>query len=309
MKIVFIYLIICILVFLTAFWLLGIAVKRLFGSGAENNFDEDVQDDTNEIYREIPRENVLYRKSQNSIWMSILQKAPRTIMTALLIQLLIMGFTDYVSVKYLRQIAYAGSALSQGDFGTALAALGPLAKDTIVEQTAIMRGKHRYLDEKGLHDFAYIGQKDGYNYAIMEKPYSKEHHDRSLVKGDSAWGEIMAGLSIEEAKKACRKRFDVPTKLMSIEEWNMSRRHIFSASNVSEYPNVAEWTRNVSTKDNDYYLVLQKELNIGKWAKDNDINTKIEEDKLYIDEDEFNIGGFRCSIRWKDDTAQNDGND
>ncbi|UCE67067.1 MAG: hypothetical protein JSU85_03375, partial [Candidatus Zixiibacteriota bacterium] len=92
--------------------------------------------------------------------MSIIKKAPQAIITAALIQLLIMMFTDYISVKYLERIAMAGSAISQGDFGTALASLGPLAKDAIVEQGKIARGKDEYLDRKGLHNFAYIGRKD-----------------------------------------------------------------------------------------------------------------------------------------------------
>lgn len=241
-----------------------------------------------------PREESAYRERERSIWSSILKKAPQAIMTALIIQLFIMAFSDYMSVEYLHRLGMAGQAMSQGDYGVALTALKPLAEDVAVEQYRISRGVHPYLDENNLTGFAYVGELNGEKVAIMDHLYSIQDHDESMTTKDKSYGIVITGLSVGKAKDICDDKYN--GKLISLKEWELSRSHFLAARNVKEYPDIPEWTRDVSEKDTDDFLVIAKESGVLELAEKENIDR---EEGGYIDGDDLSSAGFRCSITWK----------
>jgi len=248
-----------------------------------------------------PREHVAYQESQSSLIISAIKRAPKTIMTTILIQLALMLFTGYLSVKNIERLAMAGAAVTNGDYGLAISSLWPMGKDALLEQTRIARGVHKYLDDNGLNNFAYVGydKKDNRNHAIMENPYSTQDHDDTLKKDDPAYGNFIIGLKASKAQEICQEKYGkYGGDLLSLNGWTLSRNHILAARNVKEYPNIPEWTKDVSKEDSDDYLVLSKNSGAAEYAVKKGINNK--ENGLYIDGDEFDKAAFRCEITWQD---------
>ncbi len=245
-----------------------------------------------------PREVEVYEERQTSIMVAALRKAPKTIATTVFIQLFLMIFTGYLSVKNIERLAMAGAAISQGDYGLAITALWPIGKDAGVEQYRVARGVHPYLDENNLKGFAYIGVLDGKKIAIMDHLYATQDHDEDLTKKDEVYGKELLGMTAGEARDICESKYsDHNTDLVSSAEWELSRSHFLAARNVKPFPNIPEWARDISEDDSDDYYVIAKDSDVRRTAKKKDLDG--EEDWLYIDENELSSNGFRCSVTWK----------
>ncbi len=145
--------------------------------------------------------------------------------------------------------------------------------------------------------FAYVGKLNEEEVCIMDHLYSVRDHDETISKDDEEFNKIMKGQSVDNAKRLCDERFEA--KLISKEEWELSRSHILAAKNVKAYKDIPEWTRNVSESDNNDYYVIVKDSGIWKYAAENDFDR---EEGGYIDNGDMvnlNKGGFRCSKTWK----------
>jgi len=300
MGLLFFSVFISLVVFLSVVFLIA---KLFIGNDEEqeSNFGlaEPVFEESG-LIQPAPREHVAYMEQQTSIVIEAIKKAPKTIMTTILIQLFLMLFTGYLSVQNIERLAMAGSALSQGDYGMAISALWPIGKDAGVEQWRVSRGNHSYLDENDLTNFVYIGKLDGKNTAIMKRLYSTQDHDEGLSKKDESYGNVLIGLSAGKAIDICEDKYK--GNLISSEEWELNRGHFLSARNVKEFSKIPEWTRNTNKKDNDDFLVIEKESGIRAFAVKENIDR--EEDGKYIDGDDLSTAGFRCSITWEDNVTK-----
>ena len=264
----------------------------------ERNFTPGNANDDTGYVESAPREVAAYEERQSSIIAAGLRKAPKTIATAVFIQLFLMMFTGYLSVQNIERIAMSGAAITQGDYGMAISALWPIGKDAGVEQYRVSRGVHPFLDESNLTGFAYIGKLEGKNVAVMDHLYSTQHHDEELTEKDEAYGNVIKGLTASEARNVCQDKYpNHNTDLISFAEWELSRNHFLAARNVKPFLEIPEWARDISKDDNDDYYVIAKDSGVRKLAKKNDLDG--EEDWLYIDEDELSSNGFRCSITWE----------
>lgn len=260
----------------------------------ERNFTSGNSSDDTGYVQSAPREVAAYEERQSGIITAAVRKAPKTIMTTVFIQLFLMMFTGYLSVQNIERLAMAGSALSQGDYGMAVSALWPIGKEAGVEQYRVSRGTDPYLDENNLTGFAYIGKLDGKKVAVMDHLYSTQDRDESLSTKDESYGIVIVGLSAGKAKDICDDQYN--GKLISQKEWELSRNHFLAARNVKEYPDIPEWTRDVSETDTDDYLVIAKESGVMALAEKENIDR---EEGGYIDGDDLSSAGFRCSITWK----------
>lgn len=250
-----------------------------------------------EYIKPAQREHVAYQEQQSGFFAYAIKRAPGKIITGILIQVSLMMFTGYLSVKNIERLAMAGSAVVQGDYSMAVTALWPIAKDSIVEQSRVARGNHPFLTENNLNDFAYIGQIDGKHYAEMETLYSTQNHDPDLSKDDPAYGTPIIGLSAVKARDVCKEKYEnFNADVVSPQGWMLGRSHILAARNVREYPKIAEWTNKAHERDTDDYMVLSKESGVKEYAVEKDIDR--EENGLYIDSEDIEKVGFRCEITW-----------
>lgn len=259
----------------------------------ERNFTYGNSDDDTGYIVSAPREVEAYEERQSGIISAAVRKAPKTIMTTIFIQLFLMLFTGYLSVKNIERLAMAGSAISQGDYGMAISALWPIGKEAGVDQYRVSRGTNPYLDENNITGFAYIGKIGDKKVAVMDHLYSFQDRDESLTTKDKTYGTIIKGLTAGKAEDICDDQYD--GKLISQKEWELSRSHFLAARNVKEYPDTAEWTRDVSEKDTDDYFVIAKESGVWELAEKENIDR---EEGGYIDGDDLSSAGFRCSITW-----------
>jgi len=241
-----------------------------------------------------PSEEDAYADRQSSLIASAIKKAPKTIMTTVCIQLFLMVFAGYMSVKNIERIGNAGAALSQGEYGLAIAALWPIGKDAGVEQWRIATGINPYLEEKGITGFEYVGKLGDKSVAIMNHLYSTQDQDEGLKKTNESYGRVIIGLSAGRAKDICEEKYN--GKLISSEEWELSRGHFIAARNVKLFPEIPEWTRDISEEDSNDYLVIAKESGVREYAIKEDLD--MEEGGKYIDNGDLSTAGFRCSITW-----------
>lgn len=296
MERLFIYLFIGLI--LLAGFLFYLFRKFIIEENQESNFGPTAEQIADSSYiSPAPREHVAYIEQQSSIIIAAIKKAPKTIMTTIFIQLFLMIFTGYLSVKNIERLAMAGSAIAQGDYGMAISALWPIGKEAGVEQWRVASGSNPYLDDNGITNFSYVGQKDGKSYAVMERLYSTQDHDSELKESDESYGDVILGQSPRKANSLCRNfgTDDNPAKLLSKTGWKLSRVHFIAARNVKEYPDIPEWTNEVSVNDTDDYLIIPKESGILEYAEKHDIDR---EDGGYIDGDDIDSAGFRCEITW-----------
>lgn len=255
----------------------------------------------NESVVPAPREHVLYQDQSESILVTLVKRAPRMILTTIFIQLFLMLFTGYLSVKNIERLAMAGAAVTQGEYGLAISALYPIGKDAAEEQWRVLRGVHPELDRRGLYNFAYIGSKGNRGYAVMEHLYRTQDHDPELSPDNPAYDNVITGLTAAKGSDICQERYGA--QLISKADWEMSRGHIFAAKNVEEYPTIPEWARDVSETDSDNYYVISKESGAWEWAIAEDVDHN--DNGHYVDEDELSRAGIRCSINWIEDADEN----
>ena len=260
----------------------------------EINFGAGAIDDSDIEY--IPpaqREGAAYQDRQASMMVLIVKKAPQIIATMILVNIASVVFFGYLSVKNIERVSNAAVALSQGEYSSVFTALWPIGKEAGVEQWRISTGMNPYLDEQGFTNFAYIGNLDGKNVALMKNLYSTQDHDEELNETDEAYGRIIKGLSVGKARSICEDRYK--GDLISSAEWGLSRGHFLAARNVKEHPNIPEWTRDNHEGDTDNYFVIAKESGVHEYAENEDIDR---DEGGYIDGDDLPIAGFRCSITW-----------
>ena len=152
MERLFIYVFIALVLFAgILFW----GFKKFFiEEDEERNFTAGDLPDDNGYIPSAAREVEAYADRQSSIIASTIKKAPRAIATMIFVQIFLMMFTGYLSVRNIERLAMAGAAISQGDWGLVISALGPIAKESGMEQYRISRGVNPYLDENGLTGFA-----------------------------------------------------------------------------------------------------------------------------------------------------------
>ncbi len=263
----------------------------------ERNFTPGNANDDTGYIESAPREVAAYEERQSSLAVIIIKKAPKTIMTLIILQICTSLLTGYFTVTNSERIAKAGADVAQGDYGGAISALFTAAKPEMLEQSRLATGKHVYLDENNLFGFVYIGELDGKKVAIMDHLYSLWDHDKTLKKDDKSRNNILKGQSVSKAKTLCKDTYNA--QLISREEWKLSRSHFLVARNAKEFPDIPEWTRNVSNSDNNDYYVIPKDSGIWEHAVDNDFDI---EEGGFIDNGymvALNSGGFRCSITWE----------
>ena len=293
MERLFIY---CFIGIALLFVILFFLFKKFF---IDNSVDEEMNfssgtgtsDPINSSISPAPREHIAYLEQQSGIFISAVKKAPKTIMTTVIIQISLMAFTGYLSVQNIERLAMAGSSLAMGDYGMAVSALWPIGKEAGVEQYRVARGVHEKCGGKGL---VYVGKLNGKGLCILERPYSTQDHDEDLKETDDSYGNVLAGLSVSKAKDICKEKYN--GELLSIEEWDFSRNHFLAARNVKPYSDIPEWTRNVSKDDSDDFLVIEKESGVRKYVIKKGIDN--EENGEYVDGDDLSIAGFRCSKTW-----------
>lgn len=260
----------------------------------EQNFTSDGVSFFEESVTQAQREEDAYEDRQSSVMNLLARKAPGLILTFILVNIATNLLTGYMSLKNAERIAMAGSAASQGDFGSAAVSLFTIAKPELTEQTNIARGDHPYLDEKGLHNFVYVGKLNGKNLAIMKGLYSTQDNDPQIEKDSEYYGRLLLDQSVSNAQDICQEKYG--GDLISIEEWELNRGHFLSAMNIKEFPKTAEWTRNVSSGDSDDYLVIQKDSGVREFVLEEGID--MEEEGKYVDSDDISTVAFRCSITW-----------
>lgn len=295
MERLFIYIFLGLVLFASILFMI---LRKFVGDeDQERNFTPGNAIDDTGYVESAPREVAAYEERQSSIMVSVLRKAPKTIATAVFIQLFLMIFTGYLSVQNIERIAMVGAALTQGDYGMAITALWPIGKDAGVEQYRVARGVHPFLDESNLTEFAYIGKLNGKKVAVMDHLFSLQDHDKSLTEKNEEYGKLVLGLTASEARDICQDKYsNHNTDLISFAEWELSRNHFLAARNVKPFSDIPEWARDISEDDSDDYYVIAKDSDVRRLAKKNDLDG--EEDWLYIDEDELSTNGFRCSVTW-----------
>lgn len=274
--------------------LIFLLMSKLGSEVQEKNFTSDGVSYFEEPLTQAQREEDAYEDRQSGILAMIVKKAPKLALTFILVNIATNLLTGYISVKNAERIAMAGSAISQGDYGSAAVSLFTMAKPELTEQANIARGNHSYLDEKGLHNFAYVGKLNGQNLAIMKGIYSFQDHDPKIDKDSEYYGRLLLDQSVDNAREICQEKYG--GDLISIEEWGLNRSHYLSARNIEEFPKTAEWTRNVSSGDNDDYLVIQKDSGVREFVLNEGID--MEEDGKYVDSEDISTVAFRCSITW-----------
>lgn len=257
-----------------------------FGSGA-------IDDSDMEYIPPAQREGAAYQDRQLSMMALVIKKAPQIIATMILVNIASVVFFGYLSVKNIERVSNAALALSQGEYSSVFTALWPIGKEAGVEQWRISTGMNPYLDDQGLTNFAYVGQLDGKNIALMKNLYSTQDHDEDLKETDEAYGLIIKGLSVDKARDICEEKYK--GDLISSAEWELSRGHFLASRNVKEYPDIPEWTRDFSDEDDDDFFVIAKDSNVAEYAEKEDLDR---EDGGYIDGDDLPTAGFRCSITW-----------
>lgn len=260
----------------------------------ERNFTSDGISYFTESLTQVQREEDAYEDRQGSVLSLIVKKAPGLVLTFILINIATNLLSVHTGVKNAERIAMAGSAASQGDYASAAVSLFTMAKPELKEQTNIARGIHPYLSEKGLHNFSYVGKLNGENVAIMKGLYSSQDNDPKIGKDSEYYGRLLLGQSVDNARDICEENYG--GDLISIEEWGLNRGHFLSARNIKEFSKTAEWTRNVSPKDNDDFLVIEKDSGVREFVLEKKID--MEEDGKYVDSDDISTVAFRCSITW-----------
>ena len=271
--------------------------KKLFMDQGEQeiNFGSGAIDDSDMEY--IPpaqREGAAYQERQFGIIATVIRKAPKIIVTMILVNIASVVFFGYMSVKNIERISNAALALSQGEYGLVFTALWPIGKEAGVEQWRISTGMNPYLDEKDLSNFAYVGQLNDKSIAIMKRLYSTQDHDENLKESDEVFGNVIIGLSASKAKDICEDKYK--GQLISENEWKLSRSHFLAARNVKSFPKIPEWARDVSESDDHDYFVIAKGSGVREYAVKE--NLDLEENGKYIDNGDLSIAGFRCSITW-----------
>ena len=265
---------------------------------ASTDFSTCNEIDCQEAIKQVSRDHVAHREKQDGIGVAIMKSAPRMIMRAIILLTITHFLAGYFTLKNSERLASAGSALSQGDYGSAIVSLFTIAKPALLEQSRIARGNHPYLEENKLLNFTYIGK----NKAIMTRPYSFQDHDEDVGKDSEDYGKFLLGIPVSKAIDIAEDRYEKHNgKLMSIEEWNMNRSHFLGAGRIDLFPKIPEWTRNFHKSDTDDYLIIAKESGVKEWAGEEDIDR--EEDGLYIDGDEVPAAAFRISITWENDAS------
>ena len=156
MEMLFIY------IFLALAGIAGLIFLLISSLGSSDNQEKNFTSDGASYFEEpiaqAQREEDAYEDRQSSILSLIARKAPGLILTFILVNISTNLLTGYMSLKNAERIAMAGSAASQGDYGSAAVSLFTMAKPELKEQTNIARGEHPYLDKKGLHNFSYVGK-------------------------------------------------------------------------------------------------------------------------------------------------------
>lgn len=284
--------------------------KKFYVDGEEQevNFGsyQPVQDfEPSENIVPAPREHVAYEEIQNGLIATAVKKAPRAILTGIFIQLFFMLFTGYLSVRNIERLAMAGSALMEGNYGTALMALGPVGKDVAIEQTRVARGVTPYFDENGITNFVYAGERNSIKYAVMENLYSKQDHDNTIKPEDKEYGEKVLGLTSEEANEVCKRKYAKHNgRLITFLDWEWFHNNFLVSRNINQDEKTSEWFYNVSPADNDYYMVMEKKSGIYDYIKDKDIDHEAKDGHIWADQDDLAKSlriGFRCMISWKED--------
>jgi len=289
MGLVFIY------IFLALAGITGILFLLIssFGSSdsQEKNFTNAVSPYFTEHVTQAQREEDAYEDRQSGILSMIARKAPGLILTFILVNIATSLFTGYISVKNAERIAMAGSAISQGDYGSAAVSLFTMAKPELIEQGRIASGSHPECKQEG---FSYIGKLNGKNVCMMDHLFSFQDHDENIDKESEYYGKLLLDQSASKAREICKEKYN--GDLISIEEWELNRGHFLSARNIKEFPETPEWTRNVSSGDSDDYLVIQKSSGVREYVLKEGID--MEDGGKYVDSEDISTVAFRCSKTW-----------
>lgn len=271
-------------------WIFYLVYKPSSDEG-EKNFTSDGISLSEEPITQAQREEDAYEDRQTGVIALISKKAPGLILTFILVNIATSLLTGYISVKNAERLAMAGSAISQGDYGSAMTSLFTMAKPELLEQGRIASGSHPECKQPG---FSYIGKLDGKNVCMLDHLFSFQDHDPNIGKDSEYYGRLLLDQSVDNAQEICQEKYG--GNLISIEEWELNRGHFLSAMNIKEFPNTPEWTRNVSSGDSDDYLVIQKDSGVREYVIKEGID--MEEKGKYVDSDDISTVAFRCSITW-----------
>lgn len=241
--------------------------------------------------------HMAYQERSGSIWSLIIKSGPKMISKIIISFAIVSIASGYLSIKNAERFADIGADISQGDFISAVSSLFSFGREPAIEFKNVATGNDSYLSENGLTEFAYIGKKDGIGYAVLENPYSTQHHDPELSTDSSIYNNQIRGMTAEQSKDLCQERYeDYNGDLVSVEEWDRSQSNFLGKNNFSK-PDFPEWTRTEFEEDDDFFYVIQHGFDLTKYLKDGEIESK--ENGKYVDGDEPDIFLLRCSINWE----------
>ncbi|MCK4827982.1 hypothetical protein KA005_70285 [bacterium] len=268
-------------------------VFRVVDESESHFYSEDGSDEGSMMVSPAPRESEAYKERQSGFISSIAKKLPQIALIFLISNVMSMTFGGYISSRNAERLTMAGSALTQGDYGSAISSLFSAAKPLMKEYYRISRGNASGYNEPG---FEYVGKLDGDKIWIMNHLYSSQDQDQNLKETDESYGNIIKGIDVERAMEICQERYGAD--LLSSQEWGLSRSFFMAAKNVREYPDIPEWSRDMHEDDDDYFFVIAKKSGIKEYAVKNDISNL--ENGLYIEGESLSNVGFRCSKKVKD---------